>query len=356
MRDRADYEAAFRRAGLPLFIEGRSASQDVWTRALPLLVLIFWGEMFGAIDLEWSLLENIAALSGGVAILLGAWVLSNRLRGRPALARPQDVGPWELGGFVVIPPLLPAVLNGQTTSAFVTAGANLFTLALLYGVIAYGLMSIIVWVGRRLASQLLASLTLLARAIPLLLLFAVVLLVNTEMWQTFGDMGNDSLVATACLLVGVGTLFLVMRLPREVSALEAEVGEGPELDNHERMNVGLVMFVSQALQVLVVSAAVYAFFIVFGMLTISDSVFDAWLGHGAHRIVDFEVAGVRIQVARELLHVAGAIAALSGLYYSIAVLTDATYREEFLEELTSEMRESFAARAAYLRLVRPSAS
>ena len=32
------------------------------------------------------------------------------------------------------------------------------------------------------------------------------------------------------------------------------------------------------------------------------------------------------------------------------MLTDSTYREEFLEELTSEMRESFRRRAEYLRL------
>ena len=32
------------------------------------------------------------------------------------------------------------------------------------------------------------------------------------------------------------------------------------------------------------------------------------------------------------------------------MLTDSTYREEFLEELTDEMRTSFKARADYLRL------
>ena len=32
------------------------------------------------------------------------------------------------------------------------------------------------------------------------------------------------------------------------------------------------------------------------------------------------------------------------------MLTDSTYREEFLEELTDEMRTSFKARTEYLRL------
>jgi hypothetical protein len=32
------------------------------------------------------------------------------------------------------------------------------------------------------------------------------------------------------------------------------------------------------------------------------------------------------------------------------MLTDSTYREEFLDELSEEMRSSFRARAEYLRL------
>jgi hypothetical protein len=40
----------------------------------------------------------------------------------------------------------------------------------------------------------------------------------------------------------------------------------------------------------------------------------------------------------------------SGFYFAVAMLTDSTYREEFLEELSEEMRQSFRARAEYLRL------
>jgi hypothetical protein len=48
--------------------------------------------------------------------------------------------------------------------------------------------------------------------------------------------------------------------------------------------------------------------------------------------------------------VAAGLAAFSGFYFSIAIFTDSTYRQEFLEELTSEMRESFRQRGDYLRL------
>jgi hypothetical protein len=84
------------------------------------------------------------------------------------------------------------------------------------------------------------------------------------------------------------------------------------------------------------------------MLVISDGVYEAWTTHAATSVIDLGALGIDASISRELLHVSGAIAALSGLYYAIAVLTDGTYREEFLSELTDEMRSSFARRAEYL--------
>jgi hypothetical protein len=60
--------------------------------------------------------------------------------------------------------------------------------------------------------------------------------------------------------------------------------------------------------------------------------------------------GEEARVTIELLEVSGGLAAFSGLYYAIAVLTDSVYREEFLAELESSMRETFRARTEYLRL------
>ncbi|MDQ3433385.1 MAG: hypothetical protein M3481_01655 [Actinomycetota bacterium] len=68
MEDLADYERHVRRAGLPLLIEDYSASGDIYTRAVALLTLVFTVELLGAIDLEWSFLENLGAGIGGLAI------------------------------------------------------------------------------------------------------------------------------------------------------------------------------------------------------------------------------------------------------------------------------------------------
>jgi hypothetical protein len=344
-----EYERRFRRAGLPLFIEDYSAREDVWTRAAPLLAFVFIGEMLGAIQLDWPVLANVAAAVGGFAILLGAFGVLNRLRGRPFWSLPRDVGTAELAAFVLLPAALPLIFGGQWASALVTAAANLLLLALAFGVIRYGLLAILRWTGLRLFDQLAASLAVLSRAVPLLLVFALVLFINTEMWQVFSGMPDAFLALVAGLFVAVGSVFVAVQLPREVRGLEESAGAaGPPLATRQRFNVGLVMFVSQALQILVVCVAIGAFFVVFGALAVSDTIRESWEVEHQTVVLRLTLFGEELQVTEALLRVSGGIAAFSGLYYAIAVLTDSTYREEFRDELTREMRDTFAARAEYL--------
>ena len=345
------YEHRFRQAGLPLFIADRSAATDVFNRAVPLLGLVFLGEMLGALNLEWSPLGNLAAVAGGLAVLLVAIAMTNKARGRPAVAIPQDVGKVELALFVIVPALLPLIFNGQWRSAIATAAGNLALLALIYAVVGFGLTSILRWTLGRLAGQLRASLELFARAIPLLMIFSVVLFLTVEMWEVFSDLPTASFVALAGLFVILGATFLVARLPREVRAIERDAGtDAPALDRSESINVGLVMFVSQALQVLSVSIAIGAFFAAVGVLVIDEPQTAAWIGGQPDVLVEFALFDHDAVITAELLRVAGAIAAFTGLYFAISMLTDDVYRREFLEELTSEMRESFRARTEYLRL------
>ena len=73
----AEYERRFRRAGLPMFVEGFSASTDVFNRAIPLLGFIFLAELLGAGQLDWTWWQNVLAVLGGVVVIvLGAGVLN----------------------------------------------------------------------------------------------------------------------------------------------------------------------------------------------------------------------------------------------------------------------------------------
>lgn len=345
-----DYEEGFRRAGLPLFSEDFSLAGDVYNRAVPLLGLVFLGEMLGAGQLAWTWWQNVLAIAAALSILLVAIGLANKARGHPFSAIPQTLDAPELTGFVLLPALLPLIFGGQLGSAVATALANVALLGLIYAVGAYGLPSILRWALSRTAAQLRSSLGLIAKAVPLLAIFVLLSFPTQELWGIFSHPTRGIFAIIVGLFVALGTGFLAARLPREAHRLEQEVGEGPPLHRRQLINVGLVMFVSQALQVLIVSLVIFVFLTVFGVLAIDEELRAQWLGNPGHEIFHFNLLGERLELTSPLLRVSAGLAAFSGFYFTIAMLTDETYRTEFLEELTSEMGRSFAQRAEYLKL------
>jgi hypothetical protein len=347
----AAFESRFRRAGLPLFVEGFSASTDVFNRAAPLLGLIFAAELLGAGQLDWSWWQNLLAVAGAVAVVLAAIAAINFAQGRPPRAVPDRLGKAELAGFVVLPALLPLIFGGQVGSALATIAANLAVLAVIYAIFVYGLLAILRWVVMRLAGQLGSSLGLLAKAVPLLAIFALLSFTTEEMWDIFGEISPLAYASVLGLFVVLGSAFLSVRVPREAARIEREAcPQGPPLERRQRLNVGLVLFVSQALQVLIVSLTIAIFFVVFGMLAIDAVVRAEWMGTPGTTLLTISIGDDRFELTEELLRVAGGLAAFSGFYFAVAMLTDSTYREEFLEELSEEMGASFRARVDYLRL------
>jgi predicted membrane channel-forming protein YqfA (hemolysin III family) len=350
MDEIADYERRFRKAGLPLFIEDYTAAEDVFNRAIPLLGLVFVAELLGAIDKDWPIAANVAAALGGLALLLLAAGTVNRMRGRRFFSVPERVGRTELAVFVLVPALLPLIFGGQVESALVTAASNVALLLVVYLVVGYALPAILREAAIRLVRELASAVVTLTRALPLLLLFAVVLFVNTEMWQVLSTTPDSLLALLGGLLVVLGTLFLVVRLPQEVRGLERAAPQGRPLGRRQRINVGLVVLITHSLQVVVVAAGLGAFFVVFGACAVGPEVRESWLGTTGDSLLSLSVLGERVEVTAELLRVSGGIAAISALYYSIAVLTDAAYREQFLDRMSDEMRSTFVARHEYLAL------
>jgi hypothetical protein len=348
-----EYDLDFRRAGLPLFSEDVSAAEDIWNRAAPLLGLVFLGEMLGAGNLDWTWWQNVLAVAGGLAILLLAIAVINRARGRPFSAIPRRLGRAELAGFVIVPAVLPLIFGGQIGSAVATAGANLLLLALIYAVLGLGLFSIVRWVLGRIASQLRSVFTLLARAVPLLVIFVLLSFPTQELWGIFSDPTRGIYAVILGLLALLAAAFLAVRLPQEARGLEREVGqEAAPLSSGQLFNVELVMFVSQALQVIFVSLVIALFLVVFGVLAVDDHLRTLWIGSPGHELFHFHLLGERLELTSQLVRVSVGLAAFSGFYFAIAMFTDSTYREEFLDDLTSEMRRSFKERAEYLRLRR----
>lgn len=370
-------ERWFVRRGVPHFIHEYSAATDIFTRAAPLLSFIFLIEMFAAVNFEawWA---NTLAVMGASVLLLGVWAQVNRWRGRRPLQRPTSIGPIELTVFVLVPPLVPVVFGGNLVGSLGLIVANLAILGAVYIFTSYGIVPILWWATGRLFRQLGGTLLLFARAIPLLLLFVTFLFINAEVWQVSANLLGPLFVATLGMFAAFGALFILVRLPTEVEGLGAfmtweEVGElcagtpmqelpaadpagvppASPLSRAEWINTGLVILFGQALQVLLVSVLVGAFLVLLGLLTMPEAVIEAWTGMPVRSIgPTLSLFGRDVRLSEELLRVASFLAAFSGLYFAVTAVTDASYREQFFEEIVGDVRQAFAVRSAYLALDR----
>lgn len=375
MSDQAisETERWFLKRGLPHFIDDYSPTRDVLTRAVPLLTLIFLVEVANAPSREFPLWLSVLAVAAGFGILLGTWMIANRIRKRPLLALPVDIGVGEVLVFVLVPPALPLLFGGQWRSALVTAIGNALLLVVIYLGTSYGVVPMTRWAGARTARELERVMRLLVRALPLLILFITFIFLQNEAWQITADLHGPFYWIVLGLFVVIGAGFSVIRLPREIGELSdfeswnvvtdramgtpaepllREVpdphGETPPMTKRQWGNVALVVLFSQALQVLLVSALVFAFLFVFGVLVVTEPVARGFIDAPPHVLATLDLWGRNLVITEELLRVTGFLSVFAGLYFTVTALTDEAYRSEFIGEILEEMRRSLAVRAVYL--------
>jgi len=232
-----ELENGFRRDGLPNLIVDLSASEDIFTRAIPFLTLVFVVEIVNALDVDagWT---NLLLALGGAVVLFGAFGLLNVARGRPFLSIPHRVAIPELVAFVALPALLPVIFSAQFLFGLNTILINSAILLVAYLVVGFGLVSIVRWTGARLFAQLGASASVLVRAVPLLLFFSLVMFFTTEIWQVFTQSGPATYWTAMAMFVVLGMGFLSVRLPGVVREVQADsyVGDVP-LRRRERLNL-----------------------------------------------------------------------------------------------------------------------
>ena len=107
-----DIENWFISRGVPHFIYNYSARTDIWTRALPFLIVAYLAGGLNALNLaEWSLGRNLVAAGITIASLVLGWSLTNLVLQRPFLAIPKEIGKPELVAFVIGPAIPSAVFQ-----------------------------------------------------------------------------------------------------------------------------------------------------------------------------------------------------------------------------------------------------
>jgi len=228
------------------------------------------------------------------------------------------------------------------------------------------------WAARRTFGSLGLMFPLLTRALPLLLLAVTFLFINAEVWQVAALMSRNVLWSAVAFFAAIATVFLLVRLPEEVRRVEREVaGERladccigtpaaeaarqitaapADLRRFARANLVLVLLFSQAIQVLLLSLGLFAFFVVFGELTIPDSTIVAWTQQAS--VHDLPSLGKSLPLTNELFQVAVFLASFAGLYFTVYAVTDETYRSQFFAGLSTELEQAVAVNAVYVSLPR----
>lgn len=375
---RAATERWFVRAGLPHLIRDYSAREDILTRAAPLLLLVFLAEIFLAGDLDWTWWQNTLTFLGAVAIVVAVAAMSNRMRGRSTFARPETIGPVEVVLFLIVPPLLRLAFGDDLRQALTTLAVNAGILAFVYFATSYGVLPTMWWAIKQLISQIRSIGTLLARSLPLLLLVTMFMFFNAELWKVVDDLPPGFLAVALGILVFAGSMFLLLFQGTEIDEVGhfdwwsevqshatgtpvdgVDVSSEPDpphvepLDKRGRINVGVLLYFTQATQIVAVTLAVTAFYVVFGLFTIQESTIVQWTGSDVvENIFDTRLWGSPLEMTGELLRTSLFVGSIAGLQFTVTALTDREYRQQYSREVTSGLRRALAVRAVYLaRLV-----
>ncbi len=367
------------RHGLPHLIHDYRASTDVFTRALPFLLLVFLFNVIGAYSDRFSGWAQAGITVASFAIILGAAVTINAVRGRRPFQLPDQVGTVELIAFVVVPALPPLIFGDRpVVAALGVVAVNTMALAVVYVVVSFGLVPTTIWAGRQTARHLSQLLTLMGRALPFVLVFSAFLFLNAELWQVARDFTPLAFWVSVGLLGGVASGFIALRIPREISEIahfgswarvceladeadaplasyqsdELRGAHEPPLSRADRLNVALVVLFNLGLQIVLVSVAIGLFYTVFGVFAVREDTIIAWTSLEALPAGDvigrWTFFGTDVVLTVELIRVVGFLVAFSALQFSVAAVTDSTYREEFFDEVTSEVRQALAVRSIYL--------
>ncbi len=371
--DLTEVEHWFVQRGVPHFVERKTDGSmlDAWTRALPLLVVGYLLRGFNALNLaDWSVLRNVGVGVAVLAMLLAAWVLSNRLRGVPSFARPTDIDAPELALFL-FGPAIPILVFEQVGDAIESIVLGVAMLGLIYVWASYGVGSLLIWGVRRGGSQLTGLGSLVARALPLLLLFNTFLFINAEVWEMAGTLHGIAYAVVLGTFVFLGVVFALSRVPSLIRSMRsfeswddirsnlpgtpAESFELPDgalvedrLTLRQRFNIGLVVLFGQALQITLVTAALTGFFVFFGFFAITESTAAGWTRlDDVHILLSTQLGGRSLVLSEPLVRVSAFLGAFSGMYFTVVLTTDDTYRNEFADDVGPEVREALAVRSAY---------
>jgi hypothetical protein len=375
MDRRQRIERWFAHRGVPQLIEGYTSERRMDARALPFLAA--WIALATAASSRRPALPpgedliGVLVAVGSTGVVLAAVLF---LRRHPPFGTSRfDLVDIALMGLV--PALAAALVRDEPWVLLGTLSLVLTGIGIIYLVAGFGLLELAGYALGYLRAQLGQIAWLVSRTLPILLILVVFLLFAAELWQAAHTLGGADLAAIIALLLAVATVLVVTRARVEIGDIEASrdratiepllpgtpaeslAGGGVAAGTftaprplrwQERMNLALLMLVSQLVQSLFVALLVAVFLVALGLLAIPASVQETWVGQPVRELLGFEMLGEPRLVSVELLITAGLLGGVSALYFTGLALTDATYRAEFHDHVVTDIEQIVAVHTAYL--------
>ncbi|OCB32189.1 hypothetical protein A5676_05610 [Mycobacterium malmoense] len=234
-----------------------------------------------------------------------------------------------------------------------------------------GVGSVVGWAVRMMLSHFAMVGALAVRALPVVLLTALVFF-NTYVWLMAATISGNRLGLAMAFLVSIAAAFVVSATVERVRPMLRSTAAPPGETDHlagtpfaampdapecaplrraERLNVVFVLAASQLAQILVVAVVTAAIYLILGLIVLSPDLLNEWT-HTYQSTAT--VLGFTLPVPDSLVHMSLFLGALTFMYISARAAGDAEYRSTFLDPLIGDLHATLIARNRYRGAVAPS--
>ncbi|WP_083198770.1 hypothetical protein [Mycobacterium malmoense] len=366
-------ESWFLQRGLPSVLTRRGRWRRLWPRSAPMLAayatlqacilpiyLITGGhdvEITGTPTGSELVVLAIVGLSLPLMALVG-WLVSRSRNGRTRAA-------------IATASVLVVTCVSVMTADVAQLPQQAAVVAVVLILTGLGVGSVVGWAVRMMLSHFAMVGALAVRALPVVLLTALVFF-NTYVWLMAATISGNRLGLAMAFLVSIAAAFVVSATVERVRPMLRSTAAPPGETDHlagtpfaampdapecaplrraERLNVVFVLAASQLAQILVVAVVTAAIYLVLGLIVLSPDLLNEWT-HTYQSTAT--VLGFTLPVPDSLVHMSLFLGALTFMYISARAAGDAEYRSTFLDPLIGDLHATLIARNRYRGAVAPS--
>ena len=366
---RTEAESWFLERGLPSVLTTRGRWRRLWSRSAPMLaayatvqscgiaILLITGSR--EVYLEELTTPTHWVVLGIILAALPLGVLVGFLVSRLTRTRTRTLVGFAAGALAVLagafdagPADLPSIV-GVVVVILVLTGC--------------GAGSVLAWAIRVTLSHVTTVGALAVRALPVVLLTALVFF-NTYVWLMAVTISGPRLLLAIVFLVSIAASFVISgtvervkpmlrsaaALPKDCERLAGtpfaalpdapDGSSSPRLRRAERLNVVFVLATSQLIQITVVAVVTAAIYLILGLILLTPELLKEWTHVGTSTST---LLGWTIPIPGSLVDMCLFLGALTFMYISARAVGDGEYRSMFLDPVIDDLHATLIARNRY---------